>query len=257
MVRDLIKKGLRLDERKLLQYRPIQIKFDVSKNAEGSCEVSIGETKVIAGVKLSIGKPFEDTPDEGILVVNSEFYPIAHRDFEPGPPSEKAIELARVVDRGLRESEALDMKKLCIKEGEACWMVFVDIYVVNHDGNLIDAALLASLLALKKAKFPKLVEENEEYKVDYKEHEGNLPLQHFPIAVTVNKIDDKLFVDANLKEESEIDCGIVVISDEDKNVVGLQKLGDDGFSEEELFKALEIGIKKGEEIRKTFKAFLK
>src|SRR3989338_4461113 len=146
--------GIRFDGRKPLEYRKVTVEYGVSKNAEGSSRVKIGETEVIAGVKLSMDKPYSDTPDDGVMSVNAELLPLSSPEFESGPPNEQSIELARVVDRGIRESKAIDTKKLCIKKNEKVWMISVDIVTINDSGNLIDASAIAALAALKDTKFP-------------------------------------------------------------------------------------------------------
>src|SRR6266705_3404613 len=118
--------------------------------------ISRGKRIVLVGVKVQTGPPFPDTPDEGVLTVNAELVPLASPSFEAGPPSEEAIELARVVDRGIRESKAIDMKSLVLQKGKTVQVVYVDIYVLDHDGNLIDAASMAALAALINAKVPKM-----------------------------------------------------------------------------------------------------
>ena len=99
----------REDGRELDEYRDISIETDVISKAEGSARVKIGDTQVIVGIKPQIGAPFPDTPDLGVLMTNCEMLPMADPTFEPGPPSEDSIELARVVDRGIRESELVDL----------------------------------------------------------------------------------------------------------------------------------------------------
>ncbi|MEM3507198.1 MAG: RNA-binding protein, partial [Candidatus Bathyarchaeia archaeon] len=152
---DLLSKGKRIDGRFLLDFRELKIEYGVIEKANGSAQLSLGKTKVLVGIKVEIGEPFSDTPDEGVLTVNAELVPLASPSFEPGPPDENSIELARVVDRGIRESKAIEMEKLCIKSGKNVFVVFVDVYVLNHDGNLIDAAALAALAALLNTKIPK------------------------------------------------------------------------------------------------------
>ena len=150
MIAELAKQDKRLDGRAMTEYRqPIAIETEISWTAEGSAKVQIGNTTVMAGVKLSLEKPYNDTPEEGGIMVNVELLPLSHPDYEPGPPGIKAIELARVIDRGIREAKAIDMKKLCIKPGEKAWFVTIDIITINDDGNLFDAAGLAALAALK------------------------------------------------------------------------------------------------------------
>jgi len=94
---------------------------------------------VIAGVSLAVGTPYPDSQASGTLMTGAEFTPLASPMFESGPPRPTAVELARVVDRGVRESKTIDFDKLCITEGEAVWMVMVDLHMLNYDGNLFDS----------------------------------------------------------------------------------------------------------------------
>src|SRR2546428_7608514 len=67
---------------------------------------------------------------------------------EAEPPRPEAIELARVVDRGIRESKMVNMEKLCITPKEKVWILFIDIHVLDYDGNLFDACSYAAVAAL-------------------------------------------------------------------------------------------------------------
>lgn len=250
---ELAKKGMRSDGRKLLEYRqPIEIEYDISNKAEGSCKVTMGKTIVNCGVKLGTGEPYSDKPDEGSLIVNAEYAALSSPDLEPGPPREDAIELARVVDRGIRESGAIDTKKLCIKSGEKIWLAFIDIYIENHDGNLIDASALAAIAALLKAKFPKYDEKED--KVIYDEHtKESIPIVHKPIACTVRKIGEYLIVDPTVKEEKEEDARLTITIDENGTINGMQKGGNVGFSEEEVNQCIDIALEKTKELRNYLK----
>jgi exosome complex RNA-binding protein Rrp42 (RNase PH superfamily) len=127
-IAQLAKEGKRIDGRGLMDYRqPIQLETNISWTAEGSAKVQIGETVVMAGVKLAIEKPYNDTSDQGGIMINAELLPLSSPEYESGPPGIKAIELARVTDRGIREAKAIDMKKLCITPGEKAWFVIIDI----------------------------------------------------------------------------------------------------------------------------------
>ena len=139
-IQDLLSKGERVDSRAFDEYRDIEIEVGVvAAKSEGSAIARIGDTRVIAGVKVLVGEPYPDTPDEGVTMVTAEMAPIASPLFEVGPPKEDAIELARVVDRGVRESETVDVKGLVIEPGKKVYMVFCDLYTLEYDGNLIDA----------------------------------------------------------------------------------------------------------------------
>jgi len=103
---------------------------------------------------MDIGEPYPDTPEQGAMSTAVELIPLASPDFESGPPRANAIELSRVVDRGIRESKFIDLEKLCIESGEKVWIVFIDIHVLDYDGNLFDACSLAASAALLSAKVP-------------------------------------------------------------------------------------------------------
>lgn len=247
--RELLEQGKRMDGRKLDEFRKVQIEVNPYQKPEGCAIVSIGRSKVMVGVKMEVGEPFPDRPDEGVLMVNAELSPLASPDFETGPPTVESIELARVVDRGIRESQAIDVKKLCMTAGEKVWMVFVDIHILNHDGNLIDAAGLASIIALLNARFPKY--DKKTGLVDYTEKtKEKLPVASKPIPVTVFKLNDHLFVDADVTEEAMVKSSMVVTTDEKGNLCALQKMGTEGLKEEEILKIWELSIAKGKELRK-------
>jgi len=237
----LLGKGTRIDGRKLDEYRKVEVSYDVSANAEGSARVKIGDTEVIAGIKLETGTPYPDSPDEGTIIVSGEFLSLASPRFESGPPSAESIELSRVVDRGIRESGALDMKKLCIKEGEKIWMVLIDIYIMNDAGNLQDAAALAALAALSNAKFPAYDLETD--KINYKERKGVLPLVKMPVECSLGKVGEYIIVDPLAEEEGLLDARLTVASI-GKVVSALQKGGSGTLSVDDIDKMLKLAIEK-------------
>lgn len=246
----LFEKGVRVDGRKFDEFRqPIKIEYGVSsKSAEGSAKVTIGDTEVIAGVKLDLGEPFPDTPDKGILVVNTELVPLSSPDFEMGPPGINSIELSRVVDRAIREANTIDMKKLCITKGEKVWAIFVDIYPLNEGGNLFDAAALASIAALKDTKFPTLTKDNI---IDYnKRTSKGLPLQKIPVSCTVRKIKDVMILDPTYEEEKIEDARLTVGVDEEGTLCAMQKGGDAELSFEEIEKIVDLAIEGSKFLRK-------
>lgn len=247
-VLDLLSKNLRLDERSLDSYRkPIKVEVNISKHADGSAKATIGDTEVIVGVKLGVGEPYPDTLDEGSIIVSAELLPLSSPDFEAGPPDEWAIELARVVDRGIRESKALNFKKLCIRKGELCWIVFIDIYTINNAGNLFDAAALAAVAALQNARFPKLEDDKVKYGELTKE---KLPLEHIPITCTLLKIKDKILVDPRTEEELVMDSRLSVAIVKDK-IHAMQKGGDKGLTVDDITTMIDIAFDKSKELHKA------
>jgi exosome complex component RRP42 len=249
-ISDLIIHEQRLDGRGLRDYRPIKLDIGVIDKALGSAQVSLGKTKVLVGIKMESGTPFPDKPEDGVLITNAELVPIASPAFEPGPPRENAVELARVVDRGIREAKTLDTKKLCIIPGEKVFLVFVDIYVLDYDGNLFDASALAAIAALLTSKMRdyKVTKKGE---LKFKKNFVKLPVKNYPVEVTIIKINDKMIVDPSLDEEKAMDAQITIAIDKDNNVCAIQKSNIGTFNVEEILEATRIAIAKSTEIRET------
>lgn len=240
-VYDLIGSGKRVDGRGFRQYREISVERDIISRAEGSALVKIGDTVVLVGVKLEPGEPFSDAPNLGVIMTNAELVPMASPDFEPGPPDENSVELARIVDRGIRGSDAIDLEKLCIQPGEKVWMVFIDIHVLDNDGNLVDAAALGTIASLLNTRIP-----NEKYGL---EGEDKVPIRDTPVAVTTVEIGGNILVDPNLYEENAAAAKLTVISNAAGELNGLQKSGSGGLKLEEVEEMVEIGLEKAKEIR--------
>jgi exosome complex component RRP42 len=246
---ELLASGKRSDGRGLTEYRDLNIEPGVIERAEGSARVRLGKTEVIVGVKISTGTPFADVPNKGVLTVNAELVPLASPEFEPGPPGEDAVELARVVDRGIRESKAIDLEKLCVESGKLVFVVFIDVYVLNHDGNLIDASAIAALAALMNTKMFKY--EVEDCAIVKKPGYTPLPMVDYPIAVTFAKIGNTLVMDTELDEEQVMDARLTITLNKDGHVCAMQKGGGSGyFTKEEILEAVKIASEKTAELRK-------
>ena len=245
-----LSKNMRYDGRKALEYRPITVEYGISGSAEGSARVRIGGTEVLAGVKLETGTPYPDTPDQGNLMVNAELLPLSNPAFESGPPGEQATELARVVDRAVRESKCIDVHKLVIKPGEKVWSVNIDICTINDEGGLQDAACLAALAALKDTRLPKL-NENDDVDYDAEKTKETLPLSKEPVEVTVIKVGDQFFVDALSDEETVIEARLTVAVTEKGTVCALQKGGALPLSIEDIDKMIDIAQKLAPTLRKA------
>ena len=245
----LLGKKKREDGRGLFDYRTIKVDVNPISKANGSARVKIGETEVLVGVKLDVGEPFPDTPEDGILITNAELSPLASPVFEPGPPREDAIELARVIDRGVRESKAIALDKMCIKPKEKVWIIFVDVYPVNDAGNLLDAGALGAMIALKNAVFPEYDEKEDEvkHKVLTKK---KLPMNKVPILCTFGKLDGALILDATDREERCLDVRLSISTTEDGHVAAMQKGGTGVLTDKEVEQLVDVALKKGKELRK-------
>jgi exosome complex component RRP42 len=237
----LLSKGMRIDGRKFDEPRQLTVEKDFIQSAEGSARVHLGNTDVVVGVKLIVGQPFADTPDKGVLTTNAELIPLASETFESGPPGQGSIEVARVIDRGIREGKAVDMEKLCIEPEKEVWIMFVDVHAIDYDGNLFDAGNIAAMAALKSAVVPaKRAGKGEDYP---------LPVSHEPISVTAVKIGEHILVDPTYDEEIVAEARLTVATNEKGDLCAMQKGGDGSFTVDEVLRVVELSRKLGAEIR--------
>lgn len=224
-IEKFLREGKRFDGRKTDEFREISIETGISNKAEGSARVRIGKTEVLVGIKMDVTEPYPDSPDKGNLMVTAELLPLSSERFEGGPPRFPAIELGRLIDRSIRESKFIDFEKLCIKKGEKVWGVFIDIYSINYDGNLIDAAGFGAIAALKMTKIPKYDAKNE--KVLFGEwSDKKLPLRKdIPISITAYKIGENIIVDPTLEEEDVSEARITIGGSPEGVISSIQKGG--------------------------------
>ena len=242
-ITDLINNNQRGDGRALDEYRDIVVETNVISKAEGSARVKIGNTQVIVGIKPTIGEPFPDTPDVGVLMTNGEMLPMADPSFEPGPPSEASVELARVVDRGIRESEMVDLKKLCIEPGKKVWMLFIDLHIIDNDGNLFDTATLAVMNALLNTKIPTAKMVDGEVVVD-EEATMDLPITDKEAMCTFVKIGEKMVLDPALEEETILDARLSIGITAEGRICAMQKGGDKPLTKEDILSSVKTAYSK-------------
>ena len=241
---NLVLKGERADGRTFDQYREISIEKDVVRKAEGSALVKLGQSQVLVGVKMQPGEPFPDTPNRGVIITNAELVPLASPTFEPGPPSEVGIELARVVDRGVRESKAVDLEALCIVPGKQVWIIFIDVHILDDCGNILDASSLGAIAALLTTRVPaSKFDLGEDYP---------LPIRDIPIATTAIEFGDVLMFDPDVDEESIANTKLTVISTAKGEICGMQKSGRGTLKPEQIYRIVDIACEKAKEIREKF-----
>jgi len=259
-IADNLKEGKRFDGRKLDEFRDIKIETGISVNAEGSARVTIGDTVVVAGVKMATSEPYTDHEDEGTLVTTAELLPISSPRYEPGPPKIEAVELARIIDRGIRESKFIDFKKLCIKKDEKVWSIFLDLYSINDAGSLIDACSLAAVAALMSAKLP--VYDAETDTIKYGEYTKDpIPLtEKVCLNFTAYKVGKSLIFDPTREEEDSSEARLSVAMTRSKGKIyvnSLQRGEDEPLTPEEVLKILEMAEKKYEEVEEVVKKQIK
>jgi exosome complex component RRP42 len=248
---EAISKGKRLDGRNLDEIRPIEAEVNVIRKANGSSKVNLGNSEVVAGVKVETGRPFEGLENKGALILSAEILPTASPYIEPGPPDEETIELARVVDRGIRESEMIDLDKLVLVPGEIVYTIFVDCSIINADGNLFDATSYAVVSALISSKIP--IFKVQDGKVIDSGDVQEPPLTTIPISITAARVGDTVILDPTAEEEACMDARITITTNSNSDFTAVQKGSTGAFTLEQLKKTAEAARIKGIEVRSKIK----
>uniref|UniRef100_A0A8C2PJ10 Exosome complex component RRP45 n=1 Tax=Capra hircus TaxID=9925 RepID=A0A8C2PJ10_CAPHI len=148
-----IEEKKRLDGRQTYDYRNIKISFGTDY---GCCIVELGKTRS--------------------LNTHSCF----HRQ------SDLLVKLNRLLERCLRNSKCIDTESLCVVAGEKVWQIRVDLHLLNHDGNIIDAASIAAIVALCHFRRPDVSVQGDEVTLYTLEERDPVPLSihHMPICVS-------------------------------------------------------------------------
>ncbi|XP_010413551.1 PREDICTED: exosome complex component RRP45B-like [Camelina sativa] len=233
-VETALQSELRVDGRGLYDYRKLTIKFG---KEYGSSEVQLGQTHVMGFVTAQLVQPYKDRPNEGSLSIFTEFSPMADPSFEPGRPGESAVELGRIIDRGLRESRAVDTESLCVLAGKMVWSVRIDLHILDNGGNLVDAANIAALAALVTFRRPDCTvggENGQEVIIHPPEEREPLPLiiHHLPIAFTFGFFNkgNIVVMDPTYVEEAVM-CGRMTVTvNANGDICAIQKPGEEGVS---------------------------
>ncbi|KAJ8725188.1 hypothetical protein PYW07_016146 [Mythimna separata] len=201
-VNKIVSEGHRLDGRTYNESRPLNISFG---SEYGSCIVSLGETKVLAQVSCEVVQPKQIRPNEGLLYINVEMNPMAAPHIEANRQTDLAVHLNRMLEKAYKDSKCIDLESLCIVVEEKVWSLRVDVKILNHDGNLIECASIATLTALAHFKRPDVTRSGDSVTIHDITEKDPIPtvLFHYPVCTTIAIFNtDILLADPNFLEES-------------------------------------------------------
>lgn len=223
-IRRALGSELRLDGRQLLESREIKISLSRGECSSYS-EVQFGTTRVSCTVIGEIVKPYADRPTEGMIQINAEM------SIGSDKYGVSRVELSRMLERSIRDSDALDTESLCVVSGEKVWSIRCDANVLDHDGNIIDAASLATMAALRAFRKPEVslsvlssestshaITEMKMFTADEREPLP-LALHHTPLCVTL-----AIFKNIPVKSDESIVVNDVLVLDP----TGREELAMDG-----------------------------
>lgn len=228
---------------------------------------------MIANVHGEIVPPFPDRPTEGFLTFSVELSPMASQNFESGRPSPAAVELARIVERGIRECRALDTEALAVVAGEKVWAIACTVHVVDHGGNLVDCVSLAAIAALLHYRRPEVAVSSSGggssgssgssatvYSVD--EHAAvPLSLHHLPISVSfcflepaAGKDAPVIFMDPTDREERVTDGRLTFTFNSFRELCAVHKIGGAALSPSDVLRCANVAAARVQELTDLLKS---
>ncbi|KAL3697451.1 hypothetical protein R1sor_011527 [Riccia sorocarpa] len=239
--------AVRPDGRPLGRARPTDVVLGQVPTTDGSALVRLGNTTMLAGVKLELSVPSTETPDQGRIAIDFQMPPICSPHVRPGRPAEDACAINEQLSNVLASSQLVDLREFSITSGKSAWMAHLDIYCLNADGSLLDAALLASTAALMDVQIP-AISINDEGKVqiiNFREDQDEpmvdaekvsetkrkvvdkrrLKLGPAPVAVTCMLYKNHLLADPTAEEEAVLHTVVIVVLDSPDNLISLYKPG--------------------------------
>eukprot|EP00038_Savillea_parva_P010531 m.190969 g.190969 ORF g.190969 m.190969 type:complete len:370 (+) comp18193_c0_seq1:195-1304(+) len=253
-----LSQGTRLDGRGSYDYRDVRVAFGV---ARGHVEVGIGLTRVLAQTSCEVVEPQPHRPAEGVIRYAVELSPMAAASFETGRPSADGVEIQRIVERALRESRAVETESLCIVAGEKVWSVRVDVTVLDHGGNLVDAVALATLGSLLHFRKPHVDVIGSDVTIHTLESHVPDPLSvhHRPLCVTFAFFGNdatSLVVDPDRKEEGVASGRLTLALNTHREVCAIHKLGGVSLAPDQLLECMEAAHVKAAELAACLTAAL-
>nr|XP_042716020.1 exosome complex component RRP45 [Chrysemys picta bellii] len=171
--------------------------------------------------------------------------------FEPGRQSELLVKLNRLLERCLRNSKCIDTESLCVVAGVKVWQIRVDLHLLNHDGNIIDAASIAAIVALCHFHRPDVSVQGEEVTLYTPEERDPVPLSihHMPICVSFAFFQQGtyLLVDPSEREERVMDGLLVIAMNKHREICTIQSSGGIMLLKDQVLRCSKItGVKVAE-----------
>ncbi|QLL33438.1 hypothetical protein HG536_0E03490 [Torulaspora globosa] len=236
---EALRQNCRLDGRAFEEFRDVEISFG---KEYGDATVKMGNTIVQCRISCQITQPYEDRPLEGLFLISTENSPMAGPQFENGNNTgEDEVLCARIIEKAVRRSGALDVEGLCIVAGSKCWAVRADVHFLDCDGGFIDASCLAVMTALLHFRKPDISVLGDKVTVHPFDEREPVPLGilHIPICVTFSFFNPQdteenikgesnaeiAIIDATLKEELLRDGVLTVTLNKNREVVQVSKAG--------------------------------
>lgn len=208
---------IRRDGRSNDAIRPVDFQLGFNAWAEGSCLISVGNTRVLvtATVEDKV-PPFMRGSGQGWVSAEYGMLPRAThdrtlREAARGRQQGRTIEIQRLIGRSLRA--VLNLKALGEKS------ILLDCDVLQADGGTRTAAITAGFLALTQALA----------KIHKTTAFTTKPLKDWMAAISVGLLGDEVYLDLNYHEDSQIGVDMNVVMTGKHQLIEIQGTAEHGL----------------------------
>ncbi|MFL2721683.1 MAG: ribonuclease PH [Gammaproteobacteria bacterium] len=216
----------RKDHRGNSELRSISIKKDINIHAEGSVEVSFGNTKVICNASIENNVPrWMKNHDNGWVTAEYGMLPRSTnermgREAARGKQSGRTQEIQRLIGRSLRQSVNLKYLK-----GKT---IHVDCDVIQADGGTRTASITGGCVAL--------------FQAIKNHHDDQRAIRSYVAAVSLGVLNNQVILDLDYKEDSKAETDLNLVMTEDGGIIEIQGTGEEApFSIDQLNEIITIG----------------
>jgi len=226
----------RVDARNNHEMRQVTITRGISKHAEGSVLIEVGDTKVICTATVEDRLPSWRKIEGGGGWVTAEYCMLPRstgsrmiRESVRGKPNGRSLEIQRLIGRALRSVTNLAAL------GDRS--ITLDCDVIQADGGTRTASITGAFVALVDA-LQWLVENK---RLDH------IPLRDFVAATSVGRVNEEIVLDLNYTEDSHAEVDMNIVMTGSGKFVEIQGTGEEAsFSRDETNSMLDMaqqGIK--------------
>jgi len=248
--KEFLKENIRPDGRGLNKFRKTFLNIDSINTADGSALIRLGETMVVCGIKSELAEPTLEDPNKGYFIPNVDLPPLCSSEYLPGPPSDKSQVLSQQVLEYFSNSQLLNLDELCVQTKKLCWVLYADIVCISHDGNLLDAILIALLAALINTKLPVMKVNDETGEIVASDKDTfTLNIVNKAVSTSLALFNESLLLVDPTHEEEDLSNGVItVVMGANQKLVSLYKPGGVAVKDETLRSCIQASINRYEEV---------
>lgn len=257
-----VQDDLRNDGRNCEDYRHIDLEVGIIAHTHGSSRLRIGNTELLIGVKVELGKPLPNLPDQGTVEFHVDCSPNATPQFQGRGGDELSAIITSLLTRAYNNKAAIKLEKLCIIPGQHCWVMHVDVLILECGGNLLDAVSVAVMAALYDTSVPKLtVTQGDEGEVEINLPDDPLDSEslnttYCPMFITLSKIGQRHIVDATAEEEACCLASLTMAVTKNGRCMALRKERSGSLDPESICEMIDTGKRVGEQLQKSVRKYL-